>query len=166
MTPLGPADRPELPLEVRLGGFPELGGLEVTEWIDEGPWDEAGDPLLALPTKGMPENTVKSRKCLVIQRLGNTVAISTNTRFDKLFTYLMYGSRLWQKEVCWIYIPSYQWRLACRLYSVLQGLDQVLFHNWTGDPSGKDWEVDTGTCFQAQTASPCKHCYLWVCCCL
>ena len=40
MAPLRPADRlppVELAFDVRLGGFPELGGLEVTEWIDEGP---------------------------------------------------------------------------------------------------------------------------------
>ena len=58
MTPLRPADRlppVELAFDVRLGGFPEFGGFEVTEWIDEGPWEDAGDPLLALLTKGMPE---------------------------------------------------------------------------------------------------------------
>ena len=50
------AERPELPLEVRLGGLPEFGGLDCTEWIEAGPCEEAGDPLLALPTKGIPEN--------------------------------------------------------------------------------------------------------------
>ena len=56
MTPLRPADRVpfELPFDVKLGGLPEFGGFEVTEWIDEGPWDEAGDPLLALLTRGIP----------------------------------------------------------------------------------------------------------------
>ena len=65
ITPLRPAERVpplELPLEVKLGGLPELGGLEVTEWIDEGPWDEAGDPLLALLTRGIPEKIMKIMK--------------------------------------------------------------------------------------------------------
>ena len=55
-TPLRPADRPELlPFEVKLGGLPECGGFEVTECIEAGPCEEAGDPLLALPANGIPE---------------------------------------------------------------------------------------------------------------
>ena len=62
IIPLRPADRVplELPFDVKLGGLPEFGGFEVTEWIDEGPWDEAGDPLLALLTRGIPKKKIQN----------------------------------------------------------------------------------------------------------
>ena len=70
ITPLRPADRVplELPFDVKLGGLPEFGGFEVTEWIDEGPWDEAGDPLLALLTRGIPEKNSKLNLSLLFQK--------------------------------------------------------------------------------------------------